>query len=98
MSVTEIIALLGAFVGVIGVVVSALTAKNSATKAELEGLRLTIETLRTTITALQNENERLRKRLGEVETAADAKDKTIQQLETEVNELRAQMNRRKPRQ
>ena len=97
MGVTDIIAMLGAFVAVIGVVVSALTAKHSATKAELEGLRNTIKTLQDTILVLQNENERLRRRLSEVEAVADVKDKTIDKLEDEIRELRAQMNRRNTR-
>lgn len=88
MTVTDIIALLGGFVGVVGVVVSALTARNGATKAELESLRDTIK-------GLQDENERLRRRLGEVETAASAKDRRIEELQREIVELQSKVNRRK---
>ena len=97
MGVTDIIALLGGFVAIVGVIVSALTAKNSATKEELNGLRNTIKTLQDTILVLQNENERLRRRLTEVEATADAKDKIIDKLEGEIRELRTQVNRRNTR-
>ena len=88
-----VLGILSSFVvAIAGVVIAIFTAKSSINKTELESLRATITELRATISSLQGENERLRKRLYDIECAADAKDKTIHEQATEIETLRDQVD------
>lgn len=76
-------ALSGAVLGVIGVVISALTARSAATKDE-------INSLRQTIIGLSQENERLRRRVQDLENENLVKDRRIDELGILVDQLKSE--------
>lgn len=82
---TDIATIIGLISGVSGVMIALFTARSSVSKTELDSLRATI-------IGLQAENERLRKRLNDIECAAEAKDKTIHEQATEIETLRDQVD------
>ena len=91
MAISDIIAVMGILTGLSGAVIALFTARSAVNKAELESLRASLVSQQATITALQNENERLRKRLADIECAAEAKDKTIHEQATEIETLRDEL-------
>jgi predicted nuclease with TOPRIM domain len=95
MDAPTLTALGGLIVGLVSAVVAAYTARNSATRAEVDSLRVTIK-------ALVEENDRLRKRLAEIETINEQKNERIDLLEGELELMRQELDgykragRRKP--
>lgn len=75
----------GSFItAVIGIVIAAATARSAATRDEVESLRRTLK-------ALQEENERLRKRVIELEDEAAKRDQLIDANMVELIQLRKEL-------
>jgi septal ring factor EnvC (AmiA/AmiB activator) len=79
-TIAYITAISGAIIGIIGIIISLFTARNSATRQE-------VDSLRSTIRALTEENDRLRRRIIELENDTAARDRKIDELEVKLDRM-----------